>query len=233
MLPNFRKRLDKIIPLLIISKIFIVVTIIFVIWYYFSPTHTDVGYQPNQPINYSHKVHVEQLGLDCRYCHINVEKSPHATVPPSEICMNCHDNNIKKNSEEIKKLWAYHKKGESIPWKRVHNLPDYAYFSHEAHVNVGVACVSCHGRVDKMPKVRQAEPLSMSWCLDCHNSPKIRPPHRVTDMDYPANEEEKQELVNYLKNVVINPSAIEVKDLKESGRMVINPPKQECSACHR
>ena len=172
--PIFPKKLDKIIPFLILGKVIIVVLAILIVWYYFSPKHTDVGYQPNQPINYSHRIHVDQLGLDCRYCHINVERSPHATVPSSQVCMNCHNDNIKKDSPQIKKLVSYHKKGESIPWKRVHKTPDYAYFSHEAHVTVGVACVDCHGRVDKMTKVRQAEPLSMSWCLDCHNNPKVR-----------------------------------------------------------
>ena len=233
MRPIFSKKFDKMIPFLIVGKFFAIILVVLVVWYYFSPKHTAVGYQPDQPINYSHKVHVEQLGLDCRYCHVNVEKSPHATVPPSQICMNCHDNNIKKNSEEIKKLQAYHNKGESIPWKRIHNLADYAYFSHEAHVNVGVACVSCHGRVDKMAKVRQVEPLSMSWCLDCHNSPKIRPVHRITDMNYPANELERQELVDYLKKVVISPHPKNIASLKKAGKIVINPPKQECSACHR
>ncbi len=187
--------------------------VVFFFWYYGSPKYTDVGYQPDQPINYSHKFHVGTLGLDCRYCHNYVEESHEANVPPTETCMNCH-NNIRKESNELEYLKNTYTNNIPIEWIKVHMLPDYAYFNHSVHLNAGVGCVSCHGRVDQMEKVVQVEPLSMSWCLDCHRNPSehLRPVEEITNMDWIKPDNHNEWVQKY-----------------KSG---INPP-ESCSACHR
>jgi hypothetical protein len=154
------------------------------VWYYGSPKYTDVGYRPIQPVPYSHKLHPGTLGMDCRYCHTGVEKSPYANIPASQICMNCH-RVIKPDSPMILPVRASFENGLPIEWIRVHKLPDFAHFDHSAHVNKGVGCVSCHGRIDQMAVVSQAKPLSMSWCLECHRNPEnfLRPKDQVTLMD--------------------------------------------------
>jgi hypothetical protein len=142
----------------------------------FSPTTTNVGYAPEQPIPYSHALHAGELGIDCRYCHNTVDRAAHASIPPTQTCMNCHDK-IKTDSEKLAPLRDSYETGMPIEWVRIHDLPDFSYFDHSAHVTRGVGCVSCHGRVDLMEVVRQEEPLSMGWCLDCHRNPEpeLRP----------------------------------------------------------
>lgn len=187
----FPKWADDIPRRLLIGVIVFLTAIIAGVWYYFSPEYTDVGYAPEQPIDYSHKIHAGQLGLDCQYCHTEVFDSKQANVPPTQTCMNCHSQIDSQRPEEIKKIRESWISGEPIEWVRVHNLPDYAYFSHEAHVNVGVGCESCHGRIDKMAVVSQKEPLSMSWCLDCHRNPEqhLRPVEEVTTMGYQVEDQ--------------------------------------------
>jgi len=163
------------------------------VWYYGSPEYTDVGYRPHQPVPYSHKLHVGELRLDCRYCHATVEVSPVATIPPTKVCMNCH-HVIKRDSELLAPIRESLSSGRPMSWVRVHKLPDYAYFNHSVHVRAGVGCASCHGQINEMEEVTQVEPLSMGWCLDCHRSPAphLRPADQVTSMDWfpPANQEE-------------------------------------------
>lgn len=147
------------------------------------PTTTDIGYMPDQPVPFSHALHAGQLGMDCRYCHTTVEQAAFAAVPPTQTCMNCHTN-IKVDSQllaPVRESWATQK---PVQWVKVHDLPDYVYFNHSAHINKGVGCVSCHGRVDQMPTVYQHEKLSMGWCLDCHRNPEkfLRPKEEVTNM---------------------------------------------------
>ncbi|HVT90584.1 MAG TPA: cytochrome c3 family protein [Tepidisphaeraceae bacterium] len=151
----------------------------------FSPKTTDVGYQPVQPIPYSHALHVGELGMDCRYCHTTVETAPFAALPATQTCMNCHAS-IKSESPSLAALRTSWTNGTSVPWIKIHDLPDYAYFNHSAHVDKGVGCVVCHGRVDQMEQVYQAKTLSMAWCLDCHRAPEkyIRPKNEVTNMSY-------------------------------------------------
>src|ERR1700753_1177819 len=134
------------------------------IGYALDPVTLNVGYQPKQPIPYSHALHVGQLGLDCRYCHTTVEKAGFAAVPATTTCMNCHTK-VRTNSELLKPIRESAKKNEPMQWTKVHRLPDYVYFNHSAHVTRGVSCVECHGRIDKMEVVYQQEPLSMGWCL--------------------------------------------------------------------
>lgn len=167
----------------------------FAFYWWASPLHTDVGYAPKQPVAYSHALHAGTLKMDCRYCHVGVEQGAIAGVPPTATCMNCHAQ-VKKGSEKLKPVydsWLDGKGEKSIEWVRIHKLPDYAYFNHSAHVGVGVGenraaigCETCHGRIDTMEVVRQVQPLSMSWCLDCHGDPgpNLRPVDKVTAMGW-------------------------------------------------
>ena len=185
------------------------------VWYYFSPEYTDVGYRPEQPVAYSHKVHAGDLGIDCRYCHTGVENQAHANVPPTRSCMNCHTM-VKAESEKLALVRESFATNRPLEWVRVHNLPGYAYFDHSAHINSGVGCVSCHGRVDQMEKVTLVEPLSMGWCLSCHRNPDpyLRPLDQVTNMKWepPVDQAEFARRVRQEKD--------------------INPPTA-CSGCHR
>lgn len=198
------------------------VLVIALAWYYLSPEFYEVGYMPEQPVPYSHALHAGQLGMDCRYCHNHVEQSPHANVPSTQTCMNCHGV-VQTQSEKllpVRESWAT---GVPIQWVKVHHLPDYAQFSHAAHVNVGVGCESCHGRIDQMVVVYQAEPLSMGWCLECHRAPEehLRDPALVTTMGYAEEVRESDE--RYADYVQTNLARIEREGIK---------PPQNCSACH-
>lgn len=132
---------NKVPPFLLVGVIVMMVGGVGFFWYFGSPKYTDVGYQPEQPIPYSHKLHAGDLGLDCRYCHIGVEVSASAIIPPTQTCMNCHTL-IKTDSEKMKLVQESWTTGKPIEWVRVHDLPDYAYFNHSAHINVGVGCES-------------------------------------------------------------------------------------------
>ena len=183
--------------------------------YAFSPTTMNVGYQPDQPVPYSHALHVGELGMDCRYCHTTVDRAAHANVPPTATCMNCHAR-VRAQSDKLIPIRESYATGLPVEWVRIHDLPDYVYFNHSAHVNKGVGCVSCHGRVDKMEKVFQAEPLNMAWCLACHRAPEefLRPKEFVTSMDW-VPEEDQETLGARLKELYdVNPST-------------------DCSTCHR
>ena len=211
----FPKKLNRV-PILIIMLVSIIgIGSIAFIWYYGSPNYTDVGYQPIQPVNFSHKMHAGDLGMDCRYCHSQVEYSPVANVPPTQTCMNCHTliGLDKKSIDPIRESWE---SGKPIEWVRVHNLPNYAYFNHSAHVTAGIGCVSCHGNVRQMPIITQKKPLSMGWCLECHRNPDphLRPVSEMTNMEWePPADHEK--------------FVAEWKQQKN-----INPPT-DCSGCHR
>jgi hypothetical protein len=146
-----------------------------------------------QPVPFSHAHHVGGLGLDCRYCHTTVETSSFANVPPTKTCMNCHSQ-IWSTSPTLEPVRASFRTGTSIPWTRVHDLPDFVYFNHSIHVNKGVGCESCHGRVDQMPLTWQENSLQMDWCLDCHRNPEraLRPRANITTMGYhPAGNQEE------------------------------------------
>lgn len=157
------------------------------VWYYFSPWYTQVGYQPAQPVPYSHRLHAGDMEINCRYCHARVEVSPVAGVPPTQTCMNCH-RLANKDSPLLQPIRDSAASGFPVRWVRVHEVPDYAYFNHAAHVHAGVGCASCHGRVDKMEVVRLETPLSMAWCLNCHRDPgpHLRPVDEVTNMRWIA-----------------------------------------------
>jgi hypothetical protein len=152
---------------------------------------TAVGYTPAQPVPYSHELHAGQLGMDCRYCHTTVEEAAHAAIPPTQTCMNCH-HKIRSAAPSLLPVRESFGTGMPVPWVRVHDLPDYVYFDHSAHVTRGIGCVSCHGRIDKMVEVSQDQPLTMGWCLDCHRSPEkhLRPVEFVTDLDWVPGEDQ-------------------------------------------
>jgi formate-dependent nitrite reductase cytochrome c552 subunit len=155
------------------------------VWYYFTPKYTRVGYQPTQPVAFSHAIHVEQVGMDCRYCHNGVEKSWYSNIPSAGLCMNCH-NQVLKDDPKLALVRESAATGEQIPWVQIHKLPDYAYFNHAVHVNRGVSCVHCHGQVNEMDVVWHDKSLSMAFCLDCHRNPEnyLRPVDKVTDLNW-------------------------------------------------
>ncbi|TDI74060.1 MAG: cytochrome C [Bacteroidetes bacterium] len=190
------------------------VFVVLFIWYYFSPEFTDVGYSPEQPIEFSHRFHNGELGLDCQYCHTNVKVASHSNVPSTQTCMNCHSQ-IKKDSEKLLPLRTSFDSGESVKWLKVHHLPDYAQFSHAIHTNNGIGCETCHGRVDRMEVLTQSKSLAMGWCIDCHREPEkyLRPDSEVTTMGY------------------TQPTDFLQRNLERIRRESIKPPTN-CSACH-
>ncbi|MCC6546611.1 cytochrome c3 family protein [Candidatus Sumerlaeota bacterium] len=209
----FPKTTNLLRPVLILLSVAVPVYAVAFVWYCFSPVTIDKGYAPAQPIPYSHALHAGELGIDCRYCHSTVEATGKASIPPTQVCMNCHQT-VRSQSPKLAELRKSYSTGEPVEWVRVHDLPDYVYFNHSAHVTRGVGCSSCHGRVDKMETVTQVAPLSMAWCLDCHRNPSqnIRPKDQVTRMDWqPADAASQNTLVNHYGT----------------------KPSTDCSTCHR
>ncbi len=149
--------------------------------------NTDVAVVKEQPVPFSHKHHVTDDGIDCRYCHTSVETSHFAGLPATEICMSCHSQ-IWSNAALLEPVRASWRTGESLQWTRVHDLPEYVYFNHSIHIAKGVGCATCHGRVDKMPLMFKANTLNMNWCLECHRQPEkfLRPKEEVFNMAYEA-----------------------------------------------
>jgi hypothetical protein len=152
--------------------IFVAVSVFTATYYLSYAERNGVGYQPDQPIAYSHKKHAGDLGIDCRYCHSDVEKSRHANIPSADACMNCHSV-VKTDSPEIQKLKKYFDEGKPIPWKRIHKVPDFVYFNHSVHVNKGIDCSNCHGNIASMEKVEQVNAFTMAACLECHRDPHL------------------------------------------------------------
>jgi formate-dependent nitrite reductase cytochrome c552 subunit len=202
------------------------------VWYYATPKWYRVGYMPVQPIAYSHRLHVGGLGLDCRYCHSNVAGSSHANIPSPQTCMNCHDpakGNIRGDSPALEPLREAYQSGLPISWVRVHKLPDFVYFNHEIHVKRGVGCVECHGRVDQMAEIREAQPLSMSWCLDCHRNagPSLRPADQVTNVAWDAAGQWDSG-----RDALFHSASQAEFAAKVTAQSGIKPPA-DCSGCHR
>lgn len=222
-MPQLFPRAANALPVLTLAGVgFGAVLLIGVIWYYFSPKFYEVGYQPEQPVPYNHAFHAGQLGMDCRYCHNHVEQSPHANVPSTQTCMNCHSQVATGSARllPVRESWAT---GVPIQWVKVNHLPDYAQFSHAAHVNVGVGCESCHGRVDQMEVVHQVSPMSMGWCLDCHRAPEehLRDPALVTQMGF--NDAVRADRESFARYVSDNRARVAAENIR---------PPQNCSACH-
>ncbi len=187
--------------------------------YYLTPAYTRVGYAPVQPVPFSHAQHVGEIGLDCRYCHSDVDKSYHSNVPTSQTCMNCH-NQIKTTSPLLAPVRASVESGKPVPWVWIHQTPDYAYFNHSIHVNRGISCVECHGKVNEMDTVTHMQPFSMGFCLDCHRDPtaRIRDPKDIFNLDS--------------KRLVDQGPEGQAKAVKFTHDWKLMPP-QSCSGCHR
>ena len=189
------------------------------ITYYATPAYLRVGYQPVQPVPFDHSLHAGQLGMDCRYCHVSVEKSATSSVPAAQTCMNCHSV-IKPQSPLLEVVRQSYQTGDPVPWVKIHSNPDYVYFNHSVHVNRGVSCVECHGKVNEMKAVRQDQPHSMSWCLDCHRDPasRIRDPKDVFNLDS-------------LRLADQGPAGLKTaQDFVHNWKVM---PPQSCSGCHR
>ena len=172
-----------------------------------------------QPVPFSHAKHVQEVGLDCRYCHSNVDKSGHSNVPSSQTCMNCHSI-IKANSPLLAPVRESYANNTAVPWVWIHQTPDYAYFNHAAHVNRGVSCVECHGKVNEMDTVTHTQPLSMSFCLDCHRDPaaRIRKPGDVFNLNSTRLADQGE-------------AGVKAADkFKHDWKLM---PPQSCSGCHR
>ena len=182
-----------------------------------SPYMTGENITVKQPLPFSHQHHAGQLGLDCRYCHAATERSALASLPPTHTCITCHSQ-LYTEQPMLRPVVESYAKRKPIRWQRVNHLPAYVYFDHAVHIHNGVGCTTCHGRVDEMPLLRQAAPLTMAWCLDCHRNPA---PHLR-----PASE-------------IFSTSWQPPKDQGEIGRHLmevykINPQRlSDCSVCHR
>lgn len=179
-----------------------------------SPYATRQSIIRAQPVPFSHDHHVAGLGISCLYCHSSVEESAFAGVPPTATCMNCHKL-IWNDSAMLEPVRESYRTKTPIQWTRVHDLPDYVYFNHAIHVAKGIGCASCHGRVDRMPLMMQAESLQMEWCLDCHREPEkfIRPKDQIYTMDWVAEDQE-----------TLGPALVEEYEVE---------PQVTCSTCHR
>ncbi len=152
-----------------------------------SPLRTEQNQPVVQPVQFDHRHHVEDVGIDCRYCHQTVEKAASAGMPPASVCMNCHSQ-VWNKSDKLEPVRSAYFSDTPIPWNRVHRLPDFVYFNHSIHLAKGVGCEVCHGRVDQMPEIAQAQPLTMEFCLDCHRDPDphLRPKDQLTTMNWQA-----------------------------------------------
>lgn len=169
-----------------------------------------------QPIAFSHKHHVGDDGLDCRYCHTSVESTASAGMPATSICLTCHSQ-LYRDAPELDPLHDSLRTGQPIRWNRVHDLPDFVYFDHSIHVNKGVACATCHGRVDQMPVIMRQQPLDMRWCLSCHRdpAPRLVAPDQVFSMPPQAPSGADQQRI------------LELLQQRSPERLT------HCSTCHR
>jgi hypothetical protein len=183
--------------------------------YWRTPYGTDQFTEVAQPIQFDHRHHVQDDLIDCRYCHTTVEKAPSAGIPPTELCLNCHAQVWNKSPllDVVRASWF---SGQPIRWLRVHKVPEFVYFNHAAHVNKGVGCAECHGRVDLMPAVQKTQPFTMGWCLDCHRNPyaRLRPLDQITNMAW-------------------EPEGDPVALGRELAKRYDVKPRTNCTTCHR
>ena len=175
---------------------------------------TQVGVTREQPVQFSHKHHVSELGIDCRYCHTGVERAAVANVPPTETCMNCHAQ-IWRDSPFLEPVRRSLATDVALQWIKVHDLPDFVYFNHQVHVAKGVGCDTCHGRVDQMNQIHQTASLHMEWCLECHRQPErfVRPLDKVFDPTWQAADQ-----------ATLGPTLVRANDVRT---------RTDCSTCHR
>ena|SRR5437879_813286 len=196
-----------------------------------SPWVTREGVRPEQPVPFSHQHHVSGLGIDCRYCHTSVENSSFAGIPPSKTCMNCHSQ-IWTSAPLLEPVRASFRDNKSLVWTRVHDLPDFVYFSHEIHVNKGVGCKSCHGPIDEMPLTYQNVSLQMEWCLSCHRDTiaNLRPREDVFNMAYKQPSRDHAVAFNgkqFFDQRQLGAEIKKVYHVKDQLELI------SCSTCHR
>ncbi|GIX07981.1 MAG: cytochrome c [Candidatus Poribacteria bacterium] len=218
MRPLFQPRANTIAKASIVgTAVLILLTVVVLIFVNRTSWATKVGIARQQPVPFSHKHHVAGLGIDCRYCHSQVEQTAFAGMPSTKTCMTCHSQvwTFAELLAPVRESWATER---PLQWERVHNLGDYVYFDHSIHVNKGIGCETCHGRVDEMPLVWKEKPLQMGWCLDCHRQPEkyIRPREEVFTMGYVP--EEPQEV---LGRRLVQEYNVQTYNL------------EDCSTCHR
>ncbi|MEO6391230.1 MAG: cytochrome c3 family protein [Pyrinomonadaceae bacterium] len=187
----------------------------------YSGYNTSAGLEVAQPIQFSHKHHAGDDGIDCRYCHTSVETSSFAGIPPTTTCMNCHKQ-LWADAPYLEPVRASLRDNKPMVWQRVHDLPDYVYFNHSIHVGKGVGCATCHGRIDQMPAVFQKSSLQMSWCIACHRAPEkfLRDKDKVVDMEYPQENTTDEQLAHGA-------------ELKLKYKIKSKEVMTSCSTCHR
>lgn len=218
----FPKWTNRLPVMLITGSLLIASGVVAGFWYYFTPKYTRVGYQPIQPVSFSHAIHVGQAGLDCRYCHSGVDKSWYSNIPSAGTCMNCH-RQVLKDDARLALVRESAATGRPIPWIQIHRVPDFVYFNHAVHINRGISCVECHGRVDQMDEVYHAKSLAMAFCLDCHRHPAaaVRPLDKVTELGWKWSDDPR--------------TAAEMQ--RVNGEKFVREWRvqslQTCSACHR
>jgi cytochrome c7-like protein len=185
---------------------------------FWSPYMTYVDVPFEQPVPFSHKHHVGDDGIDCRYCHNSVEKSAFAGMPTSETCMACHSQ-LFTDAPMLAPVRQSLATNQPLKWTRVHDLPDYAYFDHSIHVAKGIGCSTCHGQVDQMPLTRRVNTLYMKWCIDCHRDPQnfVRPRDKIYDMTWEPSHDSHSESAKLVAQYHID----------TTGRLT------DCSVCHR
>ncbi len=180
----FRRSADWLLKLVVAGGVLAVVAVALA-WRGYVASQPPMGQPVKQPVPFSHKHHVKEVGLDCRYCHTAVETSSYAGIPPTTTCMTCHSQ-LFRTAPMLAPVRRSLAEGRSLGWNRVHLLADFVYFDHSIHLHQGVGCVTCHGPVDEMQLTYRAEPLTMRWCLECHREPErhLRPREHVFDMDW-------------------------------------------------
>ena len=200
----------------------------------YSPYATGTSDPVDQPVPFSHEVHSGLLKLDCRYCHAKVEQAAFAGMPSTDVCMNCHTR-VWTGLPAIEPVRASYETNIPLAWRRVHNLPDFAYFDHSIHVQKGYACVTCHGRVDRMDLVWQTETLYMQWCLECHREPArhIRPREYVFHMDWEFPND-PLELESLGRRLGVDPPPVSSEELQVALVKKYDIQRYtSCSICHQ
>ncbi|MFZ5779950.1 MAG: cytochrome c3 family protein [Pseudomonadota bacterium] len=206
---------------LLLAGLSFVTSMLFVGGFMESSYSTLVGWVPEQPVPFSHAHHAGGLGIDCRYCHASVETSAQAGLPSTHVCMTCHSQ-VWTGAPMLAPVRHSLASGQPLAWQRVARLPDYVYFNHSIHIDRGVPCVTCHGRVDRMPLLTRAEPFTMGWCLACHRdpAPQLRPREQVTRMDW-SDWDQNQERAKEFGRASVAAFDIRPNTLTD------------CSICHR
>ena len=251
----FPRWANYVLPLLVLSVIGAGMYVPAVTFLALNPDTLNTKYRPEQPVPYSHATHAGQLGMDCTYCHTTVKHAAFAAIPPTQTCIACHgaevpaptDENpdattiagiaVKPNSVKLEAVYESYATGNPIEWIKVHDIADYAYFNHAAHVTKGVGCVSCHGRVDQMGEegVYQVENLSMSWCIECHRQPEyyLRPADEVTNMTWSPLDEPGLPAQVIDDGDEAAAQLIVGNRIKEQMQIHNAAYMQACSTCHR